>query len=87
MTHSTLSAPPAALSSRQRPDAFTNFDDFPDTANVSAGVVASLLGVSVPTVWRWAAAKMIPAPRKIGPRVTRWAVGELRRHISMKGAA
>ncbi len=45
--------------------------------NLTVKDVAKRWSVSVPTVWRWAAAKKIPAPHKIGANVTRWELGEI----------
>jgi len=59
--------------------ALSGFDALPDSAHVRAPVVADWKGISVPTVWRWAKSGLLPAPVKIGPRVTAWNVGQLRR--------
>jgi prophage regulatory protein len=59
-------------------DAFANFDKLPNSANVRVPVVAAWYGCSRDTVWRWARNGLIPQPKKIGPRVTAWNVGELR---------
>lgn len=61
------------------PDALRHFDSLPDSANVRVSTVAAWLGVSTATVYRYAKAGLIPAPHKLGPRVTAWNVGELRR--------
>jgi predicted DNA-binding transcriptional regulator AlpA len=58
--------------------ALENFDRLPASAYVRLPVVAALFGCSTPTVWRRVQTCDIPAPRKIGPRVTAWNVGELR---------
>ena len=58
--------------------ALSGFDALPDSAHVRAQTVADWKGVSVPTVWRWSKAGLLPAPVKIGPRVTAWNVGALR---------
>ncbi|WOB10765.1 helix-turn-helix transcriptional regulator [Piscinibacter gummiphilus] len=34
--------------------------------------LAKTLTASEPTVWRWAREKRIPAPVKLGPRLTAW---------------
>jgi predicted DNA-binding transcriptional regulator AlpA len=41
-------------------------------------VVAALKGVGIATVWRWSKSGQLPSPRKLGPRVSAWNVGELR---------
>ncbi len=62
----------------------SRFDSLPDAARVRVAVVATLYGVSIPTIWRWARARRIPAPHKhVG--TTAWTVGDLRR--SLKEAA
>lgn len=67
------------------PDALRHFDALPDSANVRAPVVAALFNVSLATVWRYARSGVIPAPHKLGPRVTAWNVGELRRARATNG--
>lgn len=61
-------------------ETFAGFDDLPDSACVSAPVVAKLYDVSEATIWRWARCRTIPAPIKRGG-VTRWRVADLREHI------
>jgi predicted DNA-binding transcriptional regulator AlpA len=58
--------------------ALCNFDALPNASFVRAPVVAALRGCSVNTVWRHAKEGLIPKPKKIGPQVTAWNVGELR---------
>lgn len=60
------------------PNALTQFDILPDTANVRQPVVEALFACSASTVWRWSKKGILPAPRKLAPRVTVWNVGELR---------
>lgn len=60
------------------PPGLSDFDKLPGTANVRLPVVCALLGVSAPTVYRWVREGRIPAPRKIGPRVSGWRVSDLR---------
>lgn len=64
------------------PVALAQFDDLPDSANVRLPVVAALNSVSEPTVWRWVKTGRLPAPKKLGPNVTAWNVGELRRSMA-----
>jgi predicted DNA-binding transcriptional regulator AlpA len=64
------------------PDALRNFDSLPDSANVRVPVVAALFACANVTVWRRVKAGTMPAPRKMGARVTAWNVGELRRALS-----
>lgn len=61
------------------PASLRNFDDLPDSANVRLPVVAALFACSSVTVWRRVKAGTLPAPRKLGERVTAWNVGELRK--------
>jgi predicted DNA-binding transcriptional regulator AlpA len=61
------------------------FTFLPDEARVRVGVVATLYGVSVPTVWRWARSGILPAPSKtVG--TTSWRVGEIRANMKERAA-
>jgi predicted DNA-binding transcriptional regulator AlpA len=60
------------------PSALRHFDSLPDSANVRLPVVCGLAGVSPATAWRMASDGRLPAPRKMGPKITCWNVGELR---------
>jgi len=64
------------------PDALTNFDFLPDSANVRQPVVQALVGCSAATVWRMVKRGDLPAPRKLSERVTAWNVGELRKALA-----
>ena len=64
----------------------TNFDDLPASAQVPARTLATLLGVSEVTIWRWTKAGKLPTPRKLGANTTRYAVGEVREAISKLAA-
>lgn len=59
-------------------DALRHFNELPPDANVRASVLAVLFACSEVTIWRWAAAGKLPAPRKLGPRITAWNVGQIR---------
>lgn len=59
-------------------EAFASFDRLPDAAYVRVGVVAALYSVTTVSIWRWSNDGLIPKPRKIGPQVTAWNVGQLR---------
>lgn len=50
----------------------------PDWTRVRADVVAAILDVSTPTVWRHAAAGLLPAPHKRG-NVCTWELGAVKR--------
>lgn len=62
----------------QNQEALKCFDELPDSAHVRAPVVAVLRGCTVNTVWRHAKQGLIPTPKKLGPQITAWNVGELR---------
>jgi predicted DNA-binding transcriptional regulator AlpA len=66
-----------------------NFDTLPDSGFVRLPCLRLLFACSNATIWRWVQDAKIPAPKKLGPRVTAWNVGELRQVISahMKGEA
>lgn len=68
-------------------DALRYFDQLPDSAYVRLPVVAALLGISPMTVWRWSRSGRLPRPKKVGPKVTAWNVGELRKAQVATGPA
>lgn len=70
---------------RDIPDALRNFDSLPDSANVRLPVVAALFACAGVTVWRRVKAGTLPAPRKLGARVTAWNVADLRRALAADG--
>lgn len=72
----------ATVQAGQVPQGLVNFDKLPDSAHVRMPIVAPLFGISVPTAWRWAKDGRLPAPKKLGPNVTAWNVGELRRALA-----
>lgn len=57
-----------------------------DVAVVSVREVAELLGVNPRTVWRMAQTGEIPAPIRLGERVVRWRLSDLRDHLDRKAA-
>jgi predicted DNA-binding transcriptional regulator AlpA len=59
-----------------------NFDSLPDAAFVRVDIVSALRECSRATTWRHAAMGLIPAPKKLGPGITAWNVGELRRNLA-----
>ena len=65
--------------------ALEGFDKLPDSAFVRVDTVAALRDSSRATTWRHAKLGLIPAPKKIGPRITAWNVGELRRSLAAAG--
>lgn len=68
---------------KRKPPSATDFDILPDSANVRLPVVMKLVGASRPTIWRWSKSGHLPKPKKIGPNVTGWNVGELRRSAAL----
>jgi predicted DNA-binding transcriptional regulator AlpA len=70
---------PESAKAADIPAALAQFDQLPDSAHVRLPVVAALHGVGPATVWRWVKAGRLPAPVKLGPNVTAWRVGALRR--------
>lgn len=63
------------------PPAATAFDDLPDSAHVRDRVVSTLTGYARSSVWRLAKSGILPSPRKIGPGLSGWNVGELRAYL------
>lgn len=55
-----------------------NFDELPNSAYVADRTIATHLGITRPTVWRWSGEGRLPKPVKLGPNITRWQVGPLR---------
>lgn len=55
--------------------------------HLTAIEVSEALGVSVPTIWRWAREGVLPAPVKLGPKVSRWPSDEIAAHIEGAKAA
>lgn len=66
--------------------ALQNFDSLPDSAYVRLPVVTALFACAPATVWRRCQNGDLPSPRKLGPRLTRWNVGELRRALETVAA-
>jgi predicted DNA-binding transcriptional regulator AlpA len=60
------------------PAALVEFDRLPNGAWVRLPIVMAIFGISAPTAWRWSKANRLPAPKKLGPGVTVWNVGQLR---------
>lgn len=67
-----------AAPNNQNANALAEFDRLPDAANVRLPIVQALYACSDESVRRGVKAGRIPAPRKLGPRITAWNVGELR---------
>jgi predicted DNA-binding transcriptional regulator AlpA len=66
----------------QNSAALEGFERLPDAAHVRLPVVQALFACSDETIRRRVLAGLIPKPRKLGPRVTAWNVGELRRALA-----
>lgn len=49
----------------------------PEEQFLRAWDVAKLLGISIPTVWRWAREGKLPKPVKISQRITVWKETEI----------
>jgi prophage regulatory protein len=63
------------------------FDALPDAAFVRVETVAALYATTPSSVWRWSKSGHLPRPRKLGPQVTAWNVGDLRRALAQPQAA
>lgn len=68
------------------PDALSNFDELPNSANVRLPVAMGLFGVSAATIWRLVKSKKL-ITHKLTPRTTTFNVGELRAALSAKAGA
>lgn len=67
---------------KPNPPGLDNFDTLPAASFVRPTTVAAIYGVSMATVWRWAASGRIPKPVKLGPNTTAWNVGTLRNALA-----
>jgi predicted DNA-binding transcriptional regulator AlpA len=68
------------------PDALRHFDQLPDSAHIRQPVVEALFGYSASTVWRRVKSGHLPKPEKMGPRISAWNVGKLRRVLRGEAA-
>lgn len=66
--------------------ALAAFPHLPDSAFVNIKVVCAVTARSPASTWRDVKAGRLPAPHKIGPRSTRWQVGELRAALARLAA-
>jgi predicted DNA-binding transcriptional regulator AlpA len=62
-----------------------NWKSLPDDLLVDAKTVATMLGLSVPSVWRHAQEGRLPQPKKSDGRHSRWPVGVIRSVLSGGG--
>lgn len=60
-----------------------NFDVMPDTAHLTDKEIASWLGISKATVWRWVSIGTLPQPKRFSARCTRWLCGDVRRAVGI----
>ncbi|MBS1130701.1 MAG: Prophage regulatory [Proteobacteria bacterium] len=61
--------------------ALVNFDQLPGSAYVRLPVVLSLFPCSRATFWRWVKSGRVPAPKKMGDRISVWSVDEIRQTL------
>lgn len=73
------------MARRNIPPALAAFDSLPDSALIDAAAYSLLLGCSANTIWRRAAAGIIPRPIKVSAQQTRWRVGDVRKAMATLG--
>lgn len=73
--------------SHQTGAALADFDNLPDAAHVRLPVVQALYACSDETIRRRVKAGQIPPPKKLGPRLTAWNVGDLRKALAQAVSA
>jgi predicted DNA-binding transcriptional regulator AlpA len=61
-----------------------NIDTAPDSIHLNVKQVATILGVSVTTVWEMVKRKTLPQPRKFSARCTRWDLGGIRKAVGVQ---
>ena len=71
----------------RRSDQLPDFDTLPDSGFVRLPSLEKIFACSRATIWRRVKEAKLPAPKKLGPRMVAWNVGEIRCAISayMKG--
>ena len=84
---STTGANPVPSAPSSAGSALADFDTLPDSAHVRLPVVQALYACSDETVRRRVKSGNMPAPKKLGPRLTAWNVGELRQNLAQLQAA
>ena len=60
------------------------FASLPDCAFVRLPCLVSLFSCSPATIWRWVKASKLPAPKKLGARISAWNVGDIRQALSAR---
>lgn len=58
-----------------------------DVAVINVREVAELLGVNTRTIWRLCQRNELPSPIRLGPRILRWRLADLREHLDRKAAS
>ena len=56
----------------------------PDVAVINVREVAELLGVNTRTIWRLCQRNELPRPIRLGPRILRWRLVDIREHLDRK---
>lgn len=79
--HRATQCTKTSITSQLTANALADYDRLPDSAHVRVGVVASIRGCSVPTVWRHTSQGILPKPKKFGG-ITAWSVKELRQAMA-----
>ena len=71
----------------RRSDQQPDFDTLPDSGFVRLPSLEKIFACSRATIWRRVKEAKLPPPKKLGPRMVAWNVGEIRSAISayMKG--
>lgn len=82
---------PHKLSPKQKLEAdqaLAKFDSLPDAAFVRVHTVSQIYGgVTHACIYNWVKSGNIPAPKRLGPNVSAWNVGELRKALASATAA
>ena len=73
------------MAHRTIPAALAAFDSLPDSALIDVSTYSLLLGCSTNTIWRRAAAGMLPKPIRVSDQQTRWRVGDVRKALASLG--
>lgn len=79
---SAISKPPLECCKTCKPVKVPDFDILPDSGFVRLPILQLLFACSRATIWRWVKAEKLPAPKKLGPRISAWNVREIREVIS-----
>lgn len=67
---------------------FAQIDELPDSAFIRMPTMTLLYGGVTPAcIYKWVKAGLVPAPTKLGPQVSAWNLGEIRRNLAAKVAA